>query len=74
MKPPQHYAGQAAARAGLPHTDNPHPKPEAPATGDLYPGDWANWLGGWITARSSAKQDCVEACKDLCEFMAPAIR
>lgn len=73
MTRPPHHAGGAAARDGLPHTDCPIPKPAAPATGEDYPGDWANWMAGWINARSIMGQDAHEARIELCNFMAPAI-
>jgi|GEM_PF-4704262 len=47
MMPPPFKAGEAAARAGEPSSANPFPKPQALATGDDYPGPWANWLSGW---------------------------
>ena len=47
MMAPPFKAGEEAARAGEKASANPFPKPEAPATGDDYPGDWANWLSGW---------------------------
>ena len=46
MTPP-FKAGEEAARAGEKPSANPFPKPAAPAPGDDYPGDWANWLSGW---------------------------
>lgn len=39
--------GLAAGLAGRPSSENPHPKPERPASGEYYPGAWAEWLAGW---------------------------
>ena len=47
MMTPPFKAGEEAARAGEKASANPFPRPEAPALGDDYPGDWANWLSGW---------------------------
>lgn len=46
---PPFKAGEAAFLAGKPITDNPHNQ-HAPYAPDKYPGDWANWRDGWMTA------------------------
>ena len=67
-------AGRAAARAGHPHDhESRPPKPDGPATGEHYPGPWANWMQGWILERSYMKQDATEACIEVCDFLAPVI-
>lgn len=69
-----HAQGCAAAKEGQPHTACPFPKPDRSATGDDYPGDWANWMGGWIVQRGYMGQDAKEACIELHAFMEPARR
>jgi hypothetical protein len=54
---PPAIQGARAARAGQPLTSNPYAKPEALPTGDEYPGDWANWRGGWITETGIIARD-----------------
>jgi len=47
---PPFIAGQDAARMGHPASVCPTPAPgpqDRPPSGDAYPGDWANWIGGW---------------------------
>lgn len=61
--------GREAARAGQPHTDCPIQKPEAPAQGEYYPGDWANWMQGWATQRGIMGQDATEARQELTDFI-----
>lgn len=52
-KPP-FLQGQQAFRDGVFIAENPHDA-EAPATGDDYPGAYANWRAGWITERMLQK-------------------
>jgi hypothetical protein len=47
--PPPFIAGQNAFLAGRPVTDNPHDR-DATFSPEGYPGDWANWRDGWMTA------------------------
>jgi len=50
---PPYLQGQDVARAGRPYTDCPFPKPELPSQGERYPGDWANWISGWLFVRNN---------------------
>ncbi|MGP9790716.1 hypothetical protein [Roseinatronobacter sp. NSM] len=66
--------GREAALADKPHTDCPIPKPEGPAKGDNYPGDWANWMSGWILQRGYMGLDSFEACTELHAFIRAGLK
>jgi len=54
---PPFKAGSRAARAGRPLDSNPYDKPETVPSGADWPGDWANWRGGWITETGIIARD-----------------
>lgn len=51
MSKPPFIQGQSAFHSGEPITANPHDN--TPASGDDYPGAWANWRAGWMNARAT---------------------
>ena len=67
--------GREAAKAGLPHTACPFPKPDRPVTmGEEYPGPWADWMSGWLWMRAATGHDDAEARAERHDFIASGLR